>query len=332
MKLGKLEIENKYILAPLENVSTGPYRRFCRKIFDIGLVYVPMVHTKRLMSSPKSFDHELHKIEEERPISVQIIGSESESLVKAIDYLESYKFDVLDINAGCPSRRAIKLKKGGYLLKDLLLLKELLETALKYSSRPVSLKTRVGFHNSDNIEEIAKLANESGIEFITVHARPVTSRYNVNSLDLNAVKRLKELLTIPLIGNGDIDSPESAKHFIDYTNVDAIMIGRASIGNPGIFRRIDSFLSKGEIIPFENNLTVMKQNIGLYEETIDQFLEGISLKHGNEEFKYLELKRNAIWLTKNIEDSTILRENLSKTKNLNQLKKKLEDCFNNKKN
>ena len=329
MKLGSLNLDNKYILAPLENVSTGPYRRFCRELFDVGLVYVPMVHTKRLMSSPKSFDHELYKIEEERPISVQIIGSDSESLAKAIDYLESYKFDVLDINAGCPSRRAIKLKKGGYLLKDLPLLKELLETALKYSSRPVSLKTRVGFENSSNIDEIAKLANESGIEFITVHARPVTSRYYINSFDLDALKRLKELLTIPLIGNGDIDSPESAKYFIDFTNVDAIMIGRASIGNPGIFSRIDTLLSKGIIIPFKNNLTLMKKNVEIYESIIDKFLEGISLKHGNEEFKYLELKRNAIWLTKNIEDSTILREKLSKTKNLKQLKNKLEDCFKN---
>jgi len=320
MKLGKLDLENKLILAPLENVSTGPYRRFCREFFNIGLVCVPMVHTKRLMSSPKSLDHELYKIEDERPISVQIIGSDSESLAKAIDYLESYKFDVLDINAGCPSKRAIKLKKGGYLMKDLPLLKELVETTLKHSSKPVSLKTRVGFYNSNNIEELAKLANESGIEFITVHARPVASRYNVNSLDLNAIKRLKELLTIPLVGNGDIDGPESAKHFMDYTNVDAIMIGRASIGNPGIFKRIDSYLTKGEIIPFKNSLLEMRKNIKSYEKIIDEFLEGLSLKHSHEEFKYLELKRNSIWLTKNIEDSTILREKLSKTKNLNQLK------------
>ena len=320
MQLGTITLDNRYILAPLENVSTAPFRRFCRKFFDIGLVCVPMLHTKRLMTSPESLDHELYKIENERPISVQLIGSDSESLAKAIDYLESYKFDVLDINAGCPSKRAIKLKKGGYLTKDLPLFKELLKTALKHSSRPVSLKTRVGFKNSDKIEDIAKLANESGIEFITVHARPVKSRYDVKSLDLDAVKRLKELLTIPLIGNGDIDSPESAEHFIDYTNVDAIMIGRGAIGNPGIFKRIDSYLSKGENIPFENNLTGMKKNIELYEEIIDEFLEGITLKHTHEGFKLLELKRNSIWLTKNIEDSAVLREKMSKSKNLNQLR------------
>lgn len=331
MKLGTVDLENKYLLAPLENVSTSPFRRFCREFFNIGLVYVPMVHTKRLKSSPKSFDHELYKIEEEKPISVQLIGSDTESLEKAIDYLESYKFDVLDINAGCPSKRAIKLKKGGYLTKDLPLLKELLDTALKHSSRPVSLKTRVGFSNSSNIEELAKLANDSGIEFLTVHARPVTSRYSVESLDLNAMKRLKELLSIPLVGNGDIINPESAKHFIDYTNVDAIMIGRGAIGNPEIFKRISMFLLKGEYLPLENNISIMKKNIFLYKRIIDEFLEGISLKHSNEGFKLLELKRNSIWLTRDIENSTILREKLSSARSLNQLETILDDIFKNNK-
>lgn len=328
MKLGTLDLANRYILAPMQNVTTAPYRRFCRKFQEIGLVSVPMLYTKRIAKDPKFLETKLYKIEEERPISIQLIGSDLNAFRKSIDYLESYNFDVLDINAGCPSRRAIKAKEGGYLMKDLRRLNELLRIVVKKSSKPVSLKIRTGFEKPMNIEEISNLINDSGISFLTIHARTVKSNFLDGALDLNTVKRLKERLRIPLVGNGDITTPVSAKHFIDYTEVDAFMIGRETMGNPEIFRQIHEYLTKENLITVKNNLELISNYINIYEEIVDALLNEISYPFGNYEFKFNELKRNSIWLMKNIRNSTQFRTRLSKAKNLLQLKASLEEIFN----
>jgi len=319
MKLGTLHLENRYILAPMQNVTTSPYRRFCRRFQKIGLVSVPMLYTKRIEKNPETIVDDLCKIEEERPISVQLISSDPRSLKKSIDYLESYKFDVLDINAGCPSKRAIKAKEGGYLLKDLERLENLVKIAVKNSSKPVSLKIRIGFENSNNIKELAEIANNSGIDFLTVHARTVKSFFERNPLNLEVVKKLKENLIIPLVGNGDIASPIAAKHFIDYTNVDALMIGRESMGNPQIFNQIHEYFTKGKEILFRNDKEKMLQNIEIYKRCLDEFLNGIILPRNINEYKFMELKRNSIWLAKSIKNSVIIRKQINNTKNLDQL-------------
>ena len=324
MKLGTLNLKNRYILAPMLNVTTAPYRRFCRKFQEIGLVSVPMLYIKKIEKNPKSIEKDLFKIEQEKPISIQIIGSDTEALKKAIDFLESYKYDVLDLNAGCPSKRAIKAKEGGYLMKDLDSLKSLIKIAVKYSSKPISVKIRTGFERSVNIEEITEMINDSGIDFLIVHARTVKSNFREEALDLNTVKKLKEKLTIPLVGNGDIINPISAKHFIDYTNVDGLMIGRESMGNPEIFNQIHEYFTKGKEIPFKKNLALFRKYIKIYEGLIDEYLNRISNPISNEEIKFKELKRNAIWLTKNIRNSTTIRRQLSKVKNILMLKTIIE--------
>jgi tRNA-dihydrouridine synthase len=277
------------------------------------------------MNSPKSLERELVKIEQERPISVQLIGSDIEALRKAIEYLESYRFDVIDINAGCPSKRAIKGKEGGYLLKDLPKLERILQIASKYSSRPISLKTRLGFHNSDKIGDLAKIVNNSNISFLTLHARTVESRFGNDTLNLDALKRIKELIRVPLIGNGDIVSPEIAKNVLEYTKVDALMIGRGSIGNPKLFPQINEYLTKGIKIYTPNNIDSLQNYVKIYEQVLDDYIEDIKLNYSIEEYKFTELKRNAIWLTKNIKDSTFLRKELSVAKNLNQLRNALQN-------
>ncbi|MFX1274856.1 MAG: tRNA dihydrouridine synthase [Promethearchaeota archaeon] len=314
-------------LAPLQNVTTAPYRNFCRLFHDIGLVSVPMLYMKRITSNPNFLQEDLYKIKEERPISIQLIGNDKEALENSIEYLESYEFDVLDINAGCPSRRAINSQSGGYLIKDLENLQKLLQVALKKSSRPISLKTRIGFKNSDNIKEIASVINESGINFITVHARTVKNRFNDNHLNLEALKHFKEELNIPIIGNGDIVDPITAKYFLDYTKVDGLMIGRGSIGNPEIFSQIYEYIIHDKIKPINNDKIKMQSYFRLYEKMVDKFLTGINLGYPLDEYKFIELKRNAIWLTRDIENSTLIRSKLSKTKSLSQLKNILDNYF-----
>ena len=330
MKLGTLVLENNLLLAPLQKVTTAPYRQFCRKFGKIGLVSVPMLYTKRIQNNPRSVLGNLSKIEKERPISVQLIGSDPIALRESIDFLESYQFDVLDINAGCPSKRAIKAKEGGYLLNDLKKLSSLIKVATKYSSHLVSLKVRTGFKNSDNIDNLAKIINKSSIDFIIVHGRTVKDRFNDDALDLKAVKRLKELLTIPVVGNGSINSPQSAKKFLDFTKVDAIMIGRETMGNPKIFQKINSYLKEGIEQVSNNNLIKMKKHVELYEGCINNYLyENSEFPYPIERYKFVELKRNSIWLTKNIQPSTDIRTKISRAKTLDELRNTFEQIFDN---
>jgi len=306
----------------MQNVSSSPYRRFCRRVSDnVGLVIVPMLYTKRLENKPSSVELELYRIKEERPIGVQLIGSSIVSLKKSIEFLESYEFDLLDLNAGCPSKRAIKAKEGGYLMNDLETLRQLIQTALKYSSRPVSLKIRTGFEKPVEIDEFISIIDNLGLEFITIHGRTVKDRFNDTKIDLDTIRKIKKNLSIPVIGNGDLVDQDSAKYFLEHTNVDGLMIGRGSIGNPEIFNQIDKFLKSDTELSIENDIIKWQNHIKLYEDCIDDFLdENSPIKYQKELFKFTELYRNSIWLTKNIKDSTSIRRRISKAKNLNQLK------------
>ena len=322
--------KNFLVLAPMQEVTTAPYRQFCRMFGKIGLVSVPMLYTKRIQNNPRSILSNLYKIEKERPISVQLIGSDPIALRESIDFLESYQFDVLDINAGCPSKRAIKAKEGGYLLNDLKKLSSLIKVATKYSSHLVSLKVRTGFKNSDNIDKLAKIVNKSSIEFITIHGRTVKDRFDDTALNLKAIKKLKGLLKIPVVGNGSINSPQSAKKYLNFTKVDAIMIGRETMGNPEIFHQINEYLKEGVELVFNNNLIKMKKHIELYEQCINNYLEeNIEFPYPIERYKFMELKRNSIWLTKNIQTSTDIRIKISRAKNLDELRDIFEQIFDN---
>lgn len=325
MRLGRLSLENNLVLAPLLNVTTGPYRRFIRHFFPVSLVSVPMLYTKRLSKEPKSVRLDLIKIEEEKPISIQVIGNNVEDMKKAALFLESYDFNVLDINAGCPSKRARVSGEGGALLKDLPLLEELINTTIKHSSKPVSLKTRLGFEEQENIlSDLAAIINNSDLEFVTIHARYVQNNFNVHSLDLEELKQLVDIIDIPVIGNGDITSGEMALKYLKDCKVEGLMIGRESMGNPEIFNQIHEYLNKERPIPFENNYTLLKERFELYERIIEHYLEGIDLPFSSEEYKLTELKRNSIWMTKKIKEARKLRGELSHAKNVEDLKKIIE--------
>lgn len=325
MRLGKITIKNNLILAPMLNVSTAPYRRFCRHFGAIGLVSVPMLYSKRLATKPDSVQHDLAKIEQERPISVQLIGPDVESIKKSVEFLKSYDFDILDFNVGCPSRRAINSKEGGYFLGDMNALENILNALVKYSDKPVSIKIRTGLNKSDAFLEIGKMAERIGVEYITIHGRTVKSRYNVKELDLEAIKNLKQSVSIPVVGNGDVFDPEAAKNMLDYTGVDAVMIGRGSIGNPRLFADIEAYLKTGNVPVNQYDNQVLKDMIDVYERFIDDFLSDIKYPH--EGFKFVELKRNSIWLSKFMQGSAQFRNELSQTRDLNLLNMKLEEFF-----
>ncbi|MFW9971788.1 MAG: tRNA-dihydrouridine synthase, partial [Candidatus Odinarchaeota archaeon] len=209
-------------------------------------------------------------------------------------------------------------------------LKKLSQIAVKYSSRPISLKIRTGFEKPVNIKRLTGIINNSGIELLIIHARTVLSKFNDETLDLDTVKKIKEKIKINVVGNGNIINPITAKRFIEYTKVDAFMIGRESMGNPEIFNQIHEFLVNNKIIFFRNNKETMEKNVNLYENSVDEFLNGILHPLGNGLIKFMEMKRNSIWLSKNIDKSTQLRYDLSKAKDLTQLKLILSNFFNSK--
>jgi tRNA-dihydrouridine synthase B len=287
-----------------------------------------MIYTKNIVKTPKSVEPHLYKIEKERPISIQLIGPDTESLKKSIDFLESYEYDILDINAGCPSRRAINGKEGGYLMKDFKQLDLLVQAAVKHSSKPISLKVRTGFGGPMIVEDFINIVNNSGLSFITIHARTVKNNYDKDSLDLDTVKEVKQKCSIPVVGNGDITDLHSARQCVNYTKVDALMIGRESMGNPEIFNQIHSYLRSNKELFIKNNLSLLKARVDRYEKVIENYLKDISHPYGNQEFKFAELKRNSIWLTKGIENSTDFRIQLSRTKTLQELKLVLSMIYN----
>ena len=167
---------------------------------------------------------------------------------------------------------------------------------------------------------MTNIINNSGIEFLTVHGRTVRDRFNDSTLNLGAIKKMKSLLRIPVVGNGNIFNPKMAREFLEFTNVDVLMIGRAAMGNPEIFNHIDKYLKEGVEHITENNIKKMKENIKLYEHCINEYLsDNFVIPYSFEKYKFMELKRNLIWLSKNIQGSTNLRIKISKTKNLDEL-------------
>jgi len=163
--------------------------------------------------------------------------------------------------------------------------------------------------------------NPSGIDFLTIHGRTVKGRYLDSTLDLNTIKKIKSLVKIPVVGNGNIDGGLTAEKFLEFTKVDALMIGRVSMGNPEIFKQINQYFSKGIEPKCENSLSEVRKYLKLYEECVDEFLDdAIDMPFSHEKFKLMELRRNAIWFTKNIQDAISLRTQISKIKNLEELR------------
>ncbi|MFO8017067.1 MAG: tRNA-dihydrouridine synthase family protein [Promethearchaeia archaeon] len=323
MRIETLELKNNLFLAPLQNVTTAPYRRFCRYYSEIGMVSVPMLYMLRVANSPNSVKPELIKIEEERPISIQLIGNKKQALIDSIDFLESYRYDMLDINAGCPSRRAITSKRGGYLTGNLKELKKIIKTAVKYSAKPVSVKIRIGLNEVVDVKKLSTILNDSGISLVIVHARTVQDRFSKEALNLSFVKHLTEKVNIPVIGNGDIWDGKNAKHFLNFTGVDGLMIGRASKGDPDVFNRIETYLKNEEKVPHKNSMRILREKVKTYERIIDEFLQDTDLISEKPDFKYHELFRNAIWLTKNLPDSTQLRREISQCRTITEIKQLL---------
>lgn len=238
-KIGNIEIKNNIVLAPMAGVCNSAFRKIIKEM-GAGLIYAEMVSDKALVYNSKKTKDMLYMEEIERPITQQIFGSDKESFITAAKLIyEEMKPDIIDINMGCPVPKvAVKAQAGSALLKNPEKIKEIVEAVVEAVPCPVTVKIRSGWDkNSINAVEVAKIIEEAGASAITVHPRTRAQGYEGLS-DWNIIKLVKENVNIPVIGNGDIKSPEDAKRMIDETNCDGVMIGRASLGNPYLFKQI----------------------------------------------------------------------------------------------
>lgn len=316
LKIGNVELENNLILAPMAGVTNRPFRTICKEIGNPGLVCTEMASSKAMFHNDQKTKRLLNTDGEKRPISYQIFGSDVETMAFSAKYVSEFA-DIIDINMGCPAPKVVKNGDGSKLLLDLDKAEEIMKAVVQNSKVPVTLKIRKGWDKENIVAvEVAKIAEKAGISAITVHGRTRSEFYS-GIADLDIIKKVKENVNIPVIGNGDVIDEISAEKMFEYTGADGIMIGRGSFGNPWIFRNIIYYLQNGEKLSEPTNqekLEVMKEHIKLAVEEKGE----IAIK---------ELRKHIAWYTKNMKKSSEFRNSINKVETEKELLLKIEEYF-----
>ncbi|MCE6002787.1 tRNA dihydrouridine synthase DusB [Acinetobacter junii] len=317
MYIGPYQLSNNLIVAPMAGVTDRPFRTLC-KYFGAGhAVSEMMTADKTLRMSKKSlyranFDGEL------APISAQIAGSDPEQLAEAARYQIANGAQIVDINMGCPAKKVCNKLAGSALLQDEDLVARILDAVVAAVDVPVTLKTRLGFLNGEeNILRVAKRAEDSGIAALALHGRTREDMY-LNTARYELIREVKKNINIPLIANGDIDSPEKAKYVLDYTGADAVMIGRAAQGRPWIFREIAHYLETGEHLAAPEIVEVKQVLMGHLAELYQFYGEYSGCRIA---------RKHIAWYTKGLRSSNEFRQNMYKVENTADQAKVVESYF-----
>ncbi len=277
MRIGPYQLKNNLVVAPMAGVTDRPFRMLCRRL-GAGLAVSEMVASNSLLWGSEKTKRRANHQGEPEPKSVQIVGADPALLAEAAKYNADHGAQIIDINMGCPAKKICNVMAGSALLRDEPLVARLLESTVKAVDVPVTLKIRTGWDSSSrNGVRVAQLAEACGIQALSVHGRTRADAF-MGSAEYDTIRAIKQAVQIPVIANGDIDSPEKARFVLDYTGVDGIMVGRAAQGRPWIFREIAHFLATGEKLAEPDPLEVRDLLLGHLETLYAFYGESLGVR------------------------------------------------------
>lgn len=317
MKIGTVTLDNNIILAPMAGVTDLPFRLLCKEQ-GVGMTCTEMVSAKAISFHNKNTEALLEMAQQERPVSLQLFGSDPDIISEMAAYIEDRPFDILDINMGCPVPKVAGNGEGSALMRNPKLVAEIVKKTARATKKPVTVKIRKGFTQQEvNAVEIAKIAEASGAAAVAVHGR-TREQYYSGQADWDIIRQVKEAVRIPVIGNGDIDSAKKAKQMLEETGCDAVMVGRAVRGNPWLFREIRSYLEDGT----------------LPERPSKDEVRAMMLRHARMQIEYKgeyigirEMRKHISWYTAGYPGSAKLRGEINLVDSYEELERLLEEKF-----
>ena len=318
MRLGPYTLDNNLLLAPMAGVTDKPFRQLCR-MYGAGLAVSEMVASDPALWNTKKSQLRLNHYEEESPRAVQIVGADPQAMAQAAKYNADLGAQIIDINMGCPAKKVCNVFSGSALMQDEILVTKILESVVAAIDIPVTLKLRTGWNKENkNAVKIARIAEDSGIQMLTVHGRTRACGFK-GEAEYQTIKQVKAHVSIPVIANGDITSPEKAADVLQATGADGIMLGRAALGNPWIFREINNYMQTGEQMarpsPEDIRQVVLQHLNGLYELYGEYTGVRVARKHVG-------------WYSKYLEDGEVLRSRVNKTESVERQLLVVKNYFN----
>ena len=318
LQIGNVKLENDLILGPMAGVTDLPFRLLCKEQ-GAGLLCMEMVSAKGIMYNNKNTKFLLTIDERERPVSLQLFGSDPDIISEQAKRIEELPFDILDINMGCPVPKIVNNGDGSALMKNPLLAGEIIEKTARAIQKPVTVKIRKGFDEEHiNAVEMAHIAQVSGAAAIAVHGR-TREQYYSGKADWEIIRKVKEAVKIPVIGNGDVWTPQDAIDMRKQTGCDGVMIGRGAQGNPWIFKQILHYEQTGELL----------------EKPSPQEVTEMILRHAKMQMEFKgeyigmrEIRKHAAWYTAGYKNSAKLRGKINETETYEELKELLSHLGN----